>query len=149
MTARKTNDLDYTSIITVPATPELAFKNICAVSGWWTTCVEGGAEKSGDVFTVRFGETFITIKIVELIAGKKIVWHVTDCYKHWLRNRKEWNDTIIQWEISAEKNTTKINFRHIGLVPGIECYNGCEKAWDFYIKQSLVKLLTEGKGMPS
>jgi hypothetical protein len=33
-------------------------------------------------------------------------------------------------------------------VPGIECYNGCEKAWDFYIQESLLQLLNEGKGMP-
>ena len=71
-----------------------------------------------------------------------------DCYKHWLKDKKEWQGTTMSWEISAEKNGTQINFTHIGLVPGIECYNGCEKAWDFYVKQSLFQLLTEGKGIP-
>ena len=37
---------------------------------------------------------------------------------------------------------------HVGLVPGIECYEDCEKGWDFYIKESLFKFLTEGKGLP-
>ena len=54
----------------------------------------------------------------------------------------------MSWEISAKKNATQISFTHIGLVPGIECYNGCEKAWNFYVKESLFKLLTEGKGIP-
>jgi hypothetical protein len=139
---------DYNTSITVNATPQEAFKSINSVSGWWTTIFEGHSEKLKDVFTVRFGETFITVKIVELIPYKKIGWQVIDCYKHWLKNKKEWKDTTMSWEISAEQHTTKISFTHIGLVPGIECYNGCEKAWDFYIKESLFKLLTERKGIP-
>jgi hypothetical protein len=54
----------------------------------------------------------------------------------------------MSWEISTEKNSTQIRFTHIGLVPGIECYKGCEKAWNFYINESLFKLLKKGKGMP-
>jgi len=54
----------------------------------------------------------------------------------------------MSWKISAEKNATQISFTHIGLAPGITCYNGCEKAWHFYVKESLFKLLTEDKGMP-
>jgi hypothetical protein len=141
------NELDYTATIIVPVTKQEAFKSITRVSGWWTVCVEGDTEKINDVFTVRFGETFITITIAELIPGKKIVWHVTDCYKRWLRDKKEWVGTTINWETSAENNTTKIHFTHSGLVPGIECYDVCEKAWDFYVKESLFKLITEGKGM--
>lgn len=142
------NQKNYTTTIIVSATPAEAFRNITQVSDWWTICVEGNTEKLNDVFTVRFGETFITLKITELIPGKKITWHVIDCYKHWLRDKKEWIDTIIRWELSAENNTTKIHFTHLGLVPAIECYNVCEKAWDFYVKESLFGLLTEGKGMP-
>jgi hypothetical protein len=54
----------------------------------------------------------------------------------------------MNWEIAPANNGTQINFTHIGLVPGIECYNGCEKAWNFYVNESLLKLLTEGKGIP-
>jgi hypothetical protein len=142
------NGQDYTTTIIVPATTLQVFKSIHSVSGWWTVCVEGDTEKLNDIFTVRFGETFITLKIIEGIPGKKTTWLVIDCYKHWLRDKKEWVNTTIHWEISAENNATKINFTHTGLVPGIECYNVCEKAWDFYVKESLCKLLTQGKGMP-
>jgi len=37
---------------------------------------------------------------------------------------------------------------HIGLVPGIECYNDCEKGWDHYIRDCLFKLITTHKGIP-
>ncbi len=139
---------DYTVSITVAATPQQAFEAINDVAGWWTKAFEGDSEKPEDVFTVRFGETYITSSVVELIPFKKITWLVTDCNKHWLKNKKEWNGTRMDWSISDGEDGTTITFTHIGLVPGIECYNGCEGAWNSYIKESLFKLLSEGKGKP-
>jgi hypothetical protein len=139
---------DYTTTITVNASAAEAFNSINNVAGWWTIVFEGHSENLHDVFTVRFGETFITIKIIELDPYLKIGWQVIDCHKHWLKDTKEWLNTKMTWEISEVNNEMQINFTHIGLVPGIECYTGCEKAWDFYIKESLFGLLMEGKGRP-
>lgn len=139
---------DYAVNITVNITAEEAFKSINSVADWWTIVFEGHSEKLNDIFTVRFGETFITLKIIELIPYKKIGWQVIDCYKHWLKDKKEWQGTTMSWEIETENNVTQISFTHFGLVPGIECYNGCEKAWNFYINESLFNLLTKGKGIP-
>jgi hypothetical protein len=36
---------------------------------------------------------------------------------------------------------------HAGLVPGVECYGNCEKGWDFYVGESLLRLLTENTGL--
>ncbi len=30
----------------------------------------------------------------------------------------------------------------------VECYTSCTKGWDYYIKDSLFKLLTDGKETP-
>jgi hypothetical protein len=139
---------DYAASITVNATAKEAFKAINNVSKWWTQDLEGNSQKLNDVFTVHFGETFITVEIVELIPGKKIGWHVIDCYKHWLKDKKEWKDTKMTWEISSKKDATQITFTHIGLIPGLECYNGCENAWGQYINGSLFKLLTKEKRLP-
>ena len=139
---------DYTVTITANATAQEAFNSINNVAGWWTMAFEGSSENLNDVFTVRFGETFITIRVIELVPCQKTGWQVIDCYKHWLKDKKEWLNTKMSWEISEVNNEMQISFTHIGLVPGIECYNGCEKAWNFYVKESLFKLLTEGKGVP-
>ncbi len=139
---------DFATTILVDQTSQQAFNVINDVRGWWTTVFEGSTKKVNDVFTVRFGETYITSKVIELVADKKIAWQVIDCHKHWLKDKKEWMDTQMSWEISTKADKTQITFTHIGLVPGIECYNGCEKAWNFYINESLFKLLTEGKGKP-
>ena len=132
----------------VNTTAHEVFKGICQVSEWWAKNFEGKAEKLNDVFSVRFGETFVTFKITGVIAKKKIVWHVTDCYLHWLTNKTEWQDTHVVFEISSESNSTKVSFTHVGLIPQIECYKDCIKGWTQYVTESLPKLLTEGKGQP-
>ena len=53
------------------------------------------------------------------------------------------------WEISPEKDSTQIKFTHVGLVPEVECYEMCVKGWDEYVKGSLLKLITKGKGLPN
>ena len=139
---------NYHCSITANSTANKAVENINRVNAWWTENFEGHSEKLNDIFTVRFGETFVTFKVMEVIAGKKIVWQVTDCYLHWLKDKKEWNDTQLLWEISTNDNLAQIDFTHFGLAPGIECYDNCVKGWDQYIKGSLLKLITEGKGLP-
>ena len=139
----------YQSRITVPAPQNKTADTITDVRAWWSEDFEGASRKVGDVFTVRFGETFITFKVVEA-NDTKIAWLVTDSYKHWLKgNKQEWNGTTVVFELSEKGDKTQINFTHLGLVPSIECYQGCGDGWNFYIKESLFKLLTEGKGLPN
>jgi Activator of Hsp90 ATPase homolog 1-like protein len=139
---------NYNAVITAKVSTHEAFGNINQVSKWWTENIEGRSEKLNDIFTVRFGETFVTFKITELVPDQKLVWLVTDCNLHWLQDKKEWKGTKISFELSGEKNMTQISFTHIGLTPGIECFNDCRKGWDQYIKDSLFRLITEGKGLP-
>jgi len=139
---------DYNASIRVDASAEAAFNSINKVADWWSADLEGDPEKLNDIFTVHFGEVYITIQVLELVPFQKIHWQVVDCNKPWLKNKKEWNGTEMIWEITTAKKTTEVRFTHFGLVPEAECYAGCEKAWEFYIKESLFKLLTAGKGIP-
>jgi hypothetical protein len=43
---------------------------------------------------------------------------------------------------------TELTFTHIGLTPQVECFDQCEKGWDYFIGESLYKLITEGAGLP-
>jgi hypothetical protein len=139
---------NYQIRISVNADAKKAFENICNVAGWWTKNIEGSSEKLNDVFTVPFGETFVKFKIIELIPNKKIVWAVTDSYLPFVNDKKEWNNTRVDWEIAGDNDTTKITMTHEGLMPAVECYENCEKGWNFYTGESLKKLINEGKGMP-
>jgi len=141
---------DFTTTLLVDQTPEKAFNAINNVHGWWTENLEGSTQKLNDEFTVRFGETFITMRIAEMIRDRKVVWLVTDCYKHWLKNNKtEWTGTKIIFEISRKDKETEVRFTHQGLVPQYECFDICSNAWSQYIQQSLRSLITTGQGEPN
>ncbi|HET6996847.1 MAG TPA: SRPBCC domain-containing protein [Chitinophagaceae bacterium] len=139
---------DYTCSIAVSAAPKEAFEAIGEVSKWWATNFQGSALYLNDSFTVRFGKTFGVFEIKELVPNKKITWQVTESYLPLFKNVRQWENTEIAWEITTNNSDTQITMTHIGLTPDIECYTDCEKGWNFYIRESLKKLITEGKGNP-
>lgn len=139
---------DYSSSITANITAQEATERINRVADWWTSNFTGASRRVGDAFTVRFGETFVDFVVVELVPARRIVWRVTDCNLHFIADKKEWKDTSVVFEISSNGALTTVTMTHAGLVPGIECYQNCEKGWDFYVKESLQKLLGENQGVP-
>jgi hypothetical protein len=139
---------DYQNSIAADVTPREAYEGIKDVRGWWAKKVEGRTLQRWDVFTVRFGSTFVTFEIMEDIPEKKIVWDVRDCNLHWIKNRKEWNGTRLIFEIKPVKGGTKVTMTHVGLVPGVECYDDCEAGWNEHFGESLVSFLTQRVGMP-
>ena len=139
---------DYHSVIEAKIAPELAFNSINSVAEWWAKDLTGKSRKLNDEFTVRFGETFVNFRLIEVIPDRKVVWEVTDCYLHSFKDKTEWTGTKIVFEISEKNDLSRIDLTHVGLFPGVECYQNCEKGWNFYFKESLFKLITTGKGQP-
>ena len=139
---------NFHKAIKVNASAEEAMKKISQVNKWWAEKVKGKTEKLNDKFTVDFSETFVDFQISELIPNKKVVWKVTDCNLHWIKAKKEWVGNEVVFEISEKKNSTQIDFTHVGLIPSAECYEDCEVGWTEHITVSLVKFINEGKGMP-
>lgn len=140
---------NYTTELTTDKTPNEVYTAINNVPLWWTENFEGSATKLGDAFTVTFGETYIKLKVAELVNNYKVVWEVTDCHKHFLQNKKEWAGTCIVFDIANEGNQqTKLSFTHIGLSSPLECYEICCDAWSGYLQGSLKKLIETGKGTP-
>ena len=132
----------------VNASAEEAIKKISQVNLWWKKDFSGSAEKLNDKFKVLFGEpSFVDFVVSEFVPGKKLGWKVIDCYLPWFQDKKEWNNTEVDFQLSEENGTTKIDFTHIGLVPEVECYDVCEKGWNGHFN-NLVKFIDDGKGLP-
>jgi hypothetical protein len=139
---------DYRSSIVSPLPPAEALERISRVSDWWTRSFSGRARETGDTFQVRFGETFVEFAVAERVPGTRVVWEVTDCNLHWLKDKKEWNDTRVVWEVAPRAAGSTVTMTHSGLTPEVECYPNCESGWNFYVGKSLLKLLEENSGLP-
>ncbi|HZT23880.1 MAG TPA: SRPBCC domain-containing protein [Verrucomicrobiae bacterium] len=140
---------NYHASVSANIAPSDAVKKINRLSAWWGKDFEGTAEKVGDVFGIRFGETWVRFKVVEIVPNKKLVWQVMDCYLPWLADKTEWRNTRLVWELSNNNGSTQIDFTHVGLVPELECYDNCREGWNFYINESLRKWLAENHGVPN
>ena len=62
------------------------------------------------------------------------------------KDKHEWTNTKLIFELAAEGDKTVLRFTHEGLVPGKECYKTCaHKGWNIVIKDYLFNFITEGK----
>ena len=139
---------DYSTTLLVDQSPEEVFNAVNNVRAWWSGDVEGNTSMPGDEFTYRSGDFhFCRQKIVESIPFSKVVWLVTDSKINFVENKSEWTGTQISFEISKQENKTELVFTHHGLMPGIECYGSCSNGWSKLIQQSLLSLITAGKGV--
>src|SRR5665213_1240401 len=101
-----TEKKDFHRKIMVSASPEEAMKKISQVDLWWKHDFSGSAEKLNDRFTVPFSElngekSFVDFVVSEFEPNKKTVWKVTDCNLPWFKDKKEWNNTEVVFEVSS------------------------------------------------
>lgn len=142
------NQTNYHASFVAPVSAQKAVDSISRVNGWWTANVMGLSKKLHDIFTVTFGETFAQFEITELIENKKIVWYVMDGNLHWMKDKKEWKDTRVIWEIIPFRDGVRVEMTHDGLRPGKKCFEDCNRGWNHYVKESLFGFITSGKGTP-
>lgn len=155
---------DFTTTIVVDNSPKEAFNAINNVRGWWSEEIEGPTKKLNDVFNYHFEDIHrCQIKLIEIVPDKKVVWLVMENYfkpgifgdaanklpAGAIADQTEWVNTTIHFEISEKGGKIQIRFTHKGLVPEYECFEICENGWNHYIRESLLGLITTGKGQPN
>src|SRR5687767_9101302 len=134
---------NYTTSFTVDKTPEEVFNAINNVRGWWSQEIEGDTDKVGAVFYYHYRDIHrCTLKVIELLPGKKVVWRVLHNDFNFTKDKTEWNNTEIVFEIAKQGDQTEVKFTHVGLTPVYECYNACSEGWATYILSSLKNLIT-------
>jgi hypothetical protein len=156
---------DFTTTVLVDQSPAEVFNAIITPRAWWSEEIEGSTDQLNDEFHYHFEDIHrCRLKVIELIPGQKIVWHVSDNYFKpgifegasqqspgidLTNDKSEWKDTKITFEISEKENRTQLLFTHLGLVPEYECFEVCSNGWTHYVRTSLFGLITTGKGMPN
>ncbi len=143
-------DKNFATSFSVDQSPEEVFAAVNNVRGWWSQAIEGDTDKLGAVFYYHYQDVHrCTFKITEFVPDQKVVWHVLTNYFNFVKDKAEWTDTDVVFEIARKDGKTEVHFTHVGLVPAYECYGVCSDAWGSYIKGSLHNLITTGKGQPN
>ena len=140
----------FNTTFSVDQTANAVFNAVNNVRGWWSENIEGGTEKLNDEFTYQASNLHkCTMKLIEVIPDKKVVWLVLDNYFSFTEDKTEWIGTKVEFEISEKDGKSELQFTHRGLIPAYQCYDICFEAWSGYIKGSLQSLVTTGKGRPN
>jgi hypothetical protein len=142
---------DFTTTILVDRTPQEAIKAITNLRGWWSEDIDGSTDTLNEVVFYKYKDIHLCkLQLVEQIEGERVVYHVLDNqFSIFSKDKTEWINTDLIFDISVEGGKTKVKFTHKGLVPEYECYEVCNIAWSTYINQSLYTLITTGKGHPT
>src|SRR5688572_16251499 len=128
---------NFSLTYTVNQSPEEVFNAINNPRSWWSEEIKGNTEKLNDEFCYQYKDVHrCKIRITESVPGKKVTWLVLDNYFSFTKDKSEWKDTTIVFEISKKGNKTQLQFTHVGLVPSYECYEACEDGWTQYIQGS-------------
>lgn len=144
------NTKDFNTSIVVEQTANVAFKAIQNFRAWWSEEIEGDTEKPNETFFYHYKDVHLCkLKLIDAVPDKKLVYLVVDNVFNFTKDKTEWVNTILIFDISAEGPLTKIHFTHQGLVPEYECYNVCNDAWTSYIQGSLKSLIATGLGKPN
>lgn len=134
------SDQSYTTSFTVSQAPEDVFHAINDVRGWWAGQIDGESDRLGAEFTYRYEKLhYSKQKVAEFVPGERVVWHVTEADITFVQDKAEWKDTRVVFDIAEKDGKTEVRFTHEGLVPQIECYDGCSDAWGYYVNDSLRK----------
>ncbi len=145
-----TSSKNYTTTISVDKDISSAFNSIKNIRGWWSEAIEGNTDKVGETFFYHYKDVHLCkIKLIEMVADNKLVYQVIDNEFNFTKDKTEWINTKLIFDLSTEGNKTKIVFTHEGLVPDYECYNVCNDAWTSYIQGSLKNFIETGIGKPN
>jgi hypothetical protein len=141
---------DFTASILVDKTPAEAIRAVTNFRGWWSEEIEGETNKLNEAFIYHYQDIhYCKLKLVELVPDQKAVYLVLDNDFKFTKDKSEWINTKLVFDVSQNEGQTEITFTHEGLVPQYECFEICREAWTNYITGSLHSLITTGKGKPN
>ena len=143
-------DKSFSTSITVDKNISSTFNSIKNFRAWWSEEIEGNTDRLNDTFFYHYKDVHLSkIKLIEMVADKKLVYQVIANQFNFTKDKTEWIGSKLVFDLTTDGDKTKVVFVHEGLVPEYECYNVCSDAWTSYIQGSLKNLIETGAGKPN
>lgn len=138
---------DYARRFRFRAPRERVFDAIATVEGvqsWWTPHASGSSERGGELELVFEGVDDQVMRVERSVRPSLVEW---TCLTH--TGHPEWEETRVRFALAEwAPGECELDFRHVGLVPELRCYDACERGWDFFLGTSLAGLVERGEGSP-
>jgi uncharacterized protein YndB with AHSA1/START domain len=138
---------DYARRFRFSAPRERVFDAIATVEGvqsWWTPHTSGSSERGGELELVFEGVDDQVMRVERSVRPSLVEW---TCLAH--TGHPEWEETRVRFALAEwAPGECELDFRHVGLVPELRCYDACERGWDFFLGTSLAGLVERGEGSP-
>lgn len=139
----------FTTTISVGRPAHEVFDVINEPRAWWWAELEGRADEIGAEFTFDDTPNHVwRFRVATLDPAEKVVWRVVDSEMTYVQDPAEWTGTEVVFELTEAAGVTTVRFTHVGLTPALECFDSCSAGWTGYVTDSLLTLLTTGKGAP-
>jgi uncharacterized protein YndB with AHSA1/START domain len=137
----------YASRVIVHASRERVFGALGTLDGprgWWTPLVSGSAASGGELrFAFEGLDETIVMRVDVARRPSAVHWWCVDHTGH-----PEWVGTKLTFDfLERGPGQSELRFRHIGLVPELECYGVCERGWNSFLP-SIVAYVEQGQGSP-
>jgi uncharacterized protein YndB with AHSA1/START domain len=130
-----------------PAAVYAALTTPAGLRDWWTPDCDV-ATAVGGTLRFRFGRNHKEMRIERLQPLQEVRWRCTAAHIATLQRPDEWVGTELVFRLApAGAGRTRLDFEHIGLVPGLECHALCARGWRHFLG-SLQQLVETGRGTP-
>jgi hypothetical protein len=93
-------------------------------------------------------DDFVVFRLDRLERPTAMRWTCVEQRDRNLPAPDEWVGTTVAFSFSDRGGTTRLDFVHHGLAPELECFEACERGWDFFLRRSLKQLVEGGHGLP-
>jgi len=135
-------DYRYTMEVAVPIERIIAaVTDDAEIVRWWTAV--SASERNGDEIRLVMGDQSLTVTL-ERPAEGEVIWTVRSC-----EMAPDWVGTEPTFTIRPnDAGNNELTFRHVGLVPSLECFDMCRAGWGHFMP-SLRQYLETGEGLPN
>ncbi|RMA64699.1 hypothetical protein [Ulvibacter antarcticus] len=101
------NNQDYTATIQVEKSPQSAFNAIKNFRSWWSEDIEGNTDQLNEVFIYHYKDVHLCkMRLIEIVENKKLVYRVVDNQFSFTKDKSEWINTKLIFNISKEDDET-------------------------------------------
>jgi uncharacterized protein YndB with AHSA1/START domain len=131
--------LHKVAIKSPPSDTYRALATLDGLAGWWTTDTQGSCN-AGGTLQFRFGDKGTRVKVLELEAGRHVLWQVVE-------GPAAWVGTKLSFELAKDGDYTQVLFKHLGWKEPSQLMAHCSTKWAMFL-MSLKSLVEAGKGTP-